>query len=284
MFCARRQVTAISRSIWRVRIAKSPSFGAQTGHYKMVVHVMAERSRQPLVFMHRGYRRWALENSTQAFVDAVEASHAGIELGIEFDVRFTGDNVPVILHDESFFGVLLADVTYRELRARFASNCPPLLADAVEILGEGNFKCVNAEIKEYGGTAQVLEILQPIGEQLLVVSTDRLDVAKQLQETARHLQRGLVFHDHSHRVEDVDKFMSLAEEYEADILVVEHTLLSPALIERLHSVGKRIGTYTINDVSVFRRMHLAGDVDCIYTDVTETFYSELDHVGSSSVS
>ena len=51
----------------------------------------------PLIIGHRGASAVAPENTIAAFQAAIDAGADGIE----FDVRLTGDGVPVVIHDET---------------------------------------------------------------------------------------------------------------------------------------------------------------------------------------
>ena len=51
----------------------------------------------PLIIGHRGASAVAPENTMAAFREAIAV---GCD-GIEFDVRLTGDGVPVIIHDST---------------------------------------------------------------------------------------------------------------------------------------------------------------------------------------
>lgn len=81
-----------------------------------------------LISAHRGFWQYAAENSLRAFYAAVTA---GIEV-IEIDVRVTGDNVPIMMHDDDIArtttgtglpeGNSAAQYTGFKLRDRF--GCP----------------------------------------------------------------------------------------------------------------------------------------------------------------
>ena len=73
--------------------------------------------RQPLIIGHRGASVVALENTLPAFAAAIAAGADGIE----FDVRLSGDGVPVIIHDDTLtrtHGVRrrVVDLSAEELR------------------------------------------------------------------------------------------------------------------------------------------------------------------------
>jgi glycerophosphoryl diester phosphodiesterase len=57
--------------------------------------VTEPRTDAVTVHAHRGFRRWAPQNTVSALCAAAE--HAAV---VEFDVRPTGDGDPVVFHDE----------------------------------------------------------------------------------------------------------------------------------------------------------------------------------------
>jgi len=92
----------------------------------------AEQLRAVRIVSHRGQRdgRTVLENTCAAF-DAVRGSAV---FGLEFDVRWTRDRVPVVFHDADFRRLYgsrqhLAELTLAQLRSSFPQV--PTLHDVV---------------------------------------------------------------------------------------------------------------------------------------------------------
>ena len=113
------------------------------------------------IISHRGEHdnRAVMENTLQAFSDA---RSAGV-WGIECDVRWTADDVPVICHDpdaQRVFGetVTVADVPFEELRARL-----PQIPSLEELVCEfGGNTHLMLELKEHatGRQASRVRILE----------------------------------------------------------------------------------------------------------------------------
>lgn len=111
------------------------------------------------VIGHRGAAGLAPENT-------IEAMRAGVKAGadmIEFDIRLTHDNVPVIIHDASLLRThrqrgSIAALTINELREKTQSNPVPTLA---EVLDEffGKIK-LNIECKSKGSGVIALELVK----------------------------------------------------------------------------------------------------------------------------
>src|SRR5215211_3213048 len=107
--------------------------------------------RDPLIIGHRGASAVAPENTITAF----EAAIAARADGIEFDVRLSDDNVPVIIHDDTLqrtHGLRrrVTDLTAEELR----SVRVPSLRDLFELMSD-NSLILCLEIK--GSSAALAE-------------------------------------------------------------------------------------------------------------------------------
>ena len=102
--------------------------------------------RQPLIIGHRGASVVALENTLPAFAAAIAAGADGIE----FDVRLSGDGVPVIIHDDTLtrtHGVRrrVVDLSAEELRGFGV----PSLRELFELMaGNGLLLCLEIKSRE----------------------------------------------------------------------------------------------------------------------------------------
>jgi glycerophosphoryl diester phosphodiesterase len=117
--------------------------------------------RQCKIISHRGENdnRRVLENTLPAFRAARDA---GV-WGIECDIRWTADLVPVIHHDPDcsrLFGelVTLSSVTFEELRARFPLI--PSLRELVEEFGGHTHLMLEIKAEHYPQPARQKAILQ----------------------------------------------------------------------------------------------------------------------------
>lgn len=111
---------------------------------------------RPLRLAHRGDWRRAPENTIAALLAALEVRACD---GVEFDVRVSGDGVPVLSHDETLERVhgrsdLVADLSAAEL----ATCGVPTLADVLAALPESAF--LDVELKDDPGVAAVVAVLE----------------------------------------------------------------------------------------------------------------------------
>ena len=106
---------------------------------------------------HRGLHSVTMkENTAAAFRAAVQAGY-----GIEFDVRVSADNVPVISHDSSLKRVFGIDVKVEDIGAiELAKIGVPTLAETLEIAG-GRAPLV-VELKMDDASSKVCELTAPL--------------------------------------------------------------------------------------------------------------------------
>jgi glycerophosphoryl diester phosphodiesterase len=119
------------------------------------------------VIAHRGEHTNAPENSMLAFQAAVDID----AFGIEFDVRLTADQIPVIFHHMHFsnrdLSGFIADYTYADLK-RIELNCPvthqtyhiPSLRDVLSAFADKLY--LEIHVQSYGPEVvpQMTEILK----------------------------------------------------------------------------------------------------------------------------
>jgi len=110
----------------------------------------------PLRLAHRGDWRRAPENTIPALLAALEVPACD---GVEFDVRASGDGIPVLSHDETLERVhgrsdRVADLSAAEL----AAYGVPTLADVLSAVPERAF--LDVELKDDPGVAGVVAVLE----------------------------------------------------------------------------------------------------------------------------
>ena len=157
----------------------------------------------PRFLAHRGYQARYPENTRESLQAAVEA---GGRL-IEFDVQFSRDGVPVLLHDASLLrtggvdrlvfdldAAELATVEVNEserLKGEFTGVTVPLLADiAAELDGWAGVTAF-VELKRHSIEAfgrptvvsKVLDVLAPVRERCVLISFDH-DVLEETRQQA----------------------------------------------------------------------------------------------------
>jgi glycerophosphoryl diester phosphodiesterase len=203
------------------------------------------------IVAHRGANREAPENTLAAFQRALDIGVQGIEL----DVQFTGDGVPVVHHDPKLRGTdrPIASLSLAELRAN--SDTPTL----DEVLGLVDKRCrLYVEIKAEAAVESVVERLKTRHSWCAVHSFDHRLVAK-----ARLLDPGLTTGILlvSYLI-DVVAAMRAAG---ARDLWQQADHIDRELVDRVHDASGRVFAWTVNSVARAREL-VDIDVDVICTD------------------
>lgn len=227
---------------------------------------------------------------------APENTLAGIRFGqslgyraVEVDVRFSRDDVPVLQHDAAIdrntngkgpiaehAWVELAKLDAGSWRGEAFRGEPLVrLADAAALLrslrmyAHVEVKRVPGRHRECGDRVarEVKRCWEGAEEAPLLISfsADALAAAK-LAEPA--LSRGWIVQA------PWDGDLAPLEDLDAVSLHLEHVLITPALVREVHSRGRRILAWTVNDVGRAEELLDAG-VDGIVTDNLRQFASRF---------
>ncbi|MCO8270947.1 hypothetical protein M1L60_10115 [Actinoplanes sp. TRM 88003] len=227
---------------------------------------------------HRGYSAVAPENTLPAFAAAVRA---GATL-VEFDVRTTVDDVPVVIHDRTLDRTTTGsghvwDVSYAEVAAldagswfspAYAGVRVPTLAATLELLlapGPG----LLLEIKPPATLSQVKTIVELVDEYGLagrtIVQSFDPAVVRLVREAGPALRRGLL------RLRFEADTVDLADELEVVCLnpSTADVLGDPPTVSALTARGIDVMPWTANDMTEWPRLTEAGIAGLITDRVAE---------------
>jgi glycerophosphoryl diester phosphodiesterase len=233
----------------------------------------------PKIIGHRGAAAYAPENT-------LEGIHTAADMGIEwveFDVKLTKDQVPVLFHDETLerttgAGGNVADMTFEDLRNlevgswfgdTFAGIRVPTLEEALDVLLERNLG-LNLEIKPCPGrekeTAEVaLDVLSQIWDdhdKLLISSFQHVSLETAL-EVAGDWHRALLLPE-----EWPENWQELAEYLKVSCVNINGNKCYREQVEEIIDAGYPILAYTINDPDRARILQGWG-VDGFFTDAPD---------------
>lgn len=225
-------------------------------------------SARPFIWAHRGASHDAPENTMAAFLLAEQVGADGLEL----DVHLSGDDVPVVIHDETLDRTTdaagpVAAWTWEQLRdvdaggwfsPRFAGEAVPGLSEVLKVFGDR--LRINIEIKAARAGEAVLATLAdfPLAD-VVVSSFDR-----ELLRIMRHLDAGLPLAV----LQDCGRWhagIKLAVDIGATAFHPEMSLVSRPLIEACRRHGLPVHAWTVDDVRVGRSLWRAG-IDGIFTN------------------
>ena len=194
--------------------------------------------REPLIIGHRGASAFAPENTLTAFIAAVLQGADGIE----FDVRLSGDGVPVIIHDDTLYRThglrrRVADLSAKEL----GDLGVPSLRQLFEVMAD-NKLLLCLEIKDSSAelAQQCCEMVREFSfEERTIVECFDLSVLKFVDLKKAALFEPRFYADHNL----IDRALQVG----ASVLALHHRLAKAPLIEKAKLAGLRVVVWTVDD-------------------------------------
>lgn len=217
----------------------------------------AERS--PLLLGHRGCRlHGVVENSLAAFSHAINSGCHGFE----FDVRLTADAKLVCIHDENVDGMAVHSITYGHLLNKYLQTIDsvPCLPDVLQRFSSA---FLDIELKVPGVERFTLELIRDhpprsgyfISSFLPEVLCDIAELAPSVLGHPAEL--GYLF--------DTVSGLQAWPNMPGPWVVPKHNLVTRALVDSVHSAGRKLMTWTVNRPSEMIRLAEWG-VDGLISD------------------
>jgi glycerophosphoryl diester phosphodiesterase len=215
-----------------------------------------------LLLGHRGARLYAPENTTAAFDLALEHGADGFE----FDVRGTRSKESIICHDRKFNRMAVRSRTLEQIRAKCSvDESPSCLEDMLERYSRKAF--LNIEVKVRGMEQVVFQAVKRFPPQRgYFVSSFLPSVVRKLHALDSSLVLGAISKSYWH----LRRWKTLPVSY----VVPHYGLLTPKLVDELHSAGKTVITWTVNDPRKMLSVAAMG-VDGIISDDTKLLVKTL---------
>jgi glycerophosphoryl diester phosphodiesterase len=205
----------------------------------------------PLLLGHRGARvSTSVPENTPASFDLALAHGCD---GFEFDVRLTASGRSVVCHDAEVGGISVSQATADQLLHL------PLLEDVLRRYGQRAF--LDIELKVPGLESKVLNSLRECRlEEDYVVSSFLPQVVMELKTRSAKAQVGIIC--------DKPKQLAGWRELIVEYVIPHYSLVTRKLVQGVHSAGRKLFTWTVNDR---KAMLLLADwgVDGIISDDTE---------------
>ena len=236
----------------------------------------------PPVIGHRGAAAYAPENTLAGLR---KAKALGCRW-VEFDVRLTADNQPVLLHDNRLerttngrgraSGLPLAAVRRYDagqwFHSAFAGERVPTLEEALVLLAELGLGA-NVELKAARGNeaatgALVAELLArtwPADPAHLLISSFQHGALAAARDRAPHIARGILFR----RVPK--NWRNVAAELGCVTIHADHQRLRTAVISEIRWAGYPLLAYTVNDPERAKILFDFG-VRSVFSDVPDRLY------------
>ncbi len=200
------------------------------------------------IIAHRGANREAPENTFPAFEKALAL---GVD-GIELDIQFSRDGVPLVHHDPAVAGRAIKGLSASEVQLL---KPMPSLAEVITLV---NQRCqLYVEIKAPGATEAVIRLLAPHAQWCAIHSFDhRVPAATRDSE----VPAGILL------VSYLVNIVGAMEAAHARDVWQQADFIDRPLVENVHNAGGRVIAWTVNDAERARELIGLG-VDGICTDV-----------------
>ncbi|MCA1579496.1 MAG: glycerophosphodiester phosphodiesterase [Acidobacteria bacterium] len=227
--------------------------------------------REPLIIGHRGASAVAPENTLTAFKSAVLAGADGIE----FDVRLSGDDVPVIIHDDTLYRTHRMRQSVADLSAAELGDLGvPSLRELFELM-RGNELLLCLEMK--GSSAELAErccglVREFSFAERTIVECFDLNVLKLVDLKTAALFEPRIY---------ADKYIvERALEVGASVLALHHRSAQAPLVERAKLAGLRVVVWTVDDPAWIARARSLG-IDALITNDPAKMIEAADRIAYS---
>ena len=214
----------------------------------------------PLIIGHRGASAVAPENTMAAFREAIAVGADGIE----FDVRLTGDGVPVVIHDSTLrrtggVNKRVGDLSWHDLNqidvgswfraGSFANETVPSLVELFELFQSHDAR-LYLEMKcdspaEYRPLAEACcRLINEFSfRQRVVVECFQLPALKVLKEIDSEIRTAALFD----RAFTDQSIITRATELGAIAVALHHRLARESLVEKSKQAGFHVAVWTVDD-------------------------------------
>jgi glycerophosphoryl diester phosphodiesterase len=231
---------------------------------------------------HRGARRYAPENTFEAFELALDH---GCD-GFEFDVRCTSDHRLVIWHDATLKRVSIARAAYPELCDRLQGRRrslgevrggQPQLACLEEVLATYAQRAyLDIEVKIAGAEPEIAQAVAANPPQRgYVVSSFLPEVVQKMRSLNPRLNLGCVVRDR--------RLLRHWRNQDVQVVIAHYSLMSRELVEAVHETGRKVFVWTVNRPRLMRELAEWG-VDAIISDDTRLLSATLKAQSAAAVS
>jgi glycerophosphoryl diester phosphodiesterase len=227
--------------------------------------------REPLIIGHRGASAVAPENTLTAFKSAILAGADGIE----FDVRLSGDGVPVIIHDDTLYRTHRTRQRVADLSAAELGDLGvPSLRELFELMS-GNELLLCLEIK--GSSAELAErccalVREFSFEERTIVECFDLNVLKLVDLKTAALFEPRIYAD--------TYILDRALEVGSSVLALHHRLANAPLVERAKRAGLRVVVWTVDDPAWIARARSLG-IEALITNDPAKMIEAADRIAYS---
>lgn len=226
---------------------------------------------------HRGFSGRYPENTNIAFAKALTEGYCD---GIEVDVHMTKDNKIVIIHDPKLDRTTtgtgyIKDHTLEELLEfdagvkydeKYKGEKILCIKSALELVKKYNVR-LYVEIKDSDVDykdieTEVLDRVDLVGVQdKVILSSYNVETLKRIKAHNPQIQTALLSKEVTFDIRDYQY---------ADVLSCEYTHLTKEIVDTIHSVGRKVTAWVVDDKAAMKEMKEIG-VDAVITNYPDEF-------------
>lgn len=233
---------------------------------------------------HRGFSGKYPENTNIAFAKALTEGYCD---GIEVDVHMTKDDKLVIIHDSKLDRTTtgtgyIKDYTLDELlefdagvkySSKYKGEKILCIKTALELVKKYNIK-IYIELKDSEETyesieEEVLDRVTTVGvEDKVILSSYCVDTLKKIKSMAPTIQTALLCKEAPW---DIRSYRY------ADSISCDYTKVDAELVETIHSIGKKIAVWVVDEKEDMKKMKKLG-VDMLITNHPDVFSDVINNL------
>jgi len=215
---------------------------------------------------HRGASGYAPENTILSFQKAIDIGCDRAEL----DVRLSKDNEIIVIHDAEVDRIsnghgLISEMNLAEIKEL---NCPenqkiPTLQEVINLCKDKIDLCI--ELKAEGTPKAVNDIIlkNQLLSSVIVISFD-INLIREIKKLNPDIKVGFLFDEYNKEIWDFANLIPL------EYICPKHSIADKEMIEKAHSQGLKIYTWTVNDKKIYNYLIDLG-VDEMATDLPKLF-------------
>ena len=230
---------------------------------------------------HRGFSGRYPENTNIAFAKALTEGYCD---GIEVDVHMTKDNKIVIIHDTKLDRTTtgtgyIKDYTLYELLEfdagikydeKYKGEKILCIKSALELVKKYNVKLYieikDNEVDYKDIETEVLDRVNKVGaEDKVIISSYNVETLRHIKEHNTQIQTALLSKEVTFDIRDYQY---------ADTLSCDHTKLTKEVVDAVHSIGRKVTAWVVDDKAAMKEMTEMG-VDAVITNYPDEFSDVL---------
>ncbi len=211
-----------------------------------------------LIVGHRGAAALGPENTLRALMEGMQCADY-----VEIDLRLSRDGIPMVIHDATLDRTTngrgpVQDCTAAELQT-FDAGSGERIPTLFEALGLVRGKCgVVVELKETRGVERICTEIQESGVERACIVSFQIEALRKARAVLP-VPTGLIVSREN------EAALQVAEQEAVDCILLKHTLLTRTLVERAHSIGVNVISWTLDTAPAIQRALDMG-VDGIASD------------------